>query len=255
MKRIAFLLAAFITLAGCASAPKTEPTVFEGWWFVAEIEKEGDIPLSPEGLLFEGDRFSMSVGQAGALMYLRAKFTFTGDEIIVDRGKGETTVFKYTLDGDSLTTEDSLFGRIRWTREGGASAPAASASPEPQPDVREPSAVNIPETWIVSEANFISELEKLFANEKAPPVFIGANSIDDNDANGDDGLVFTQIIPDDVKDYPPDYTWQVVKGTSGWNLIGSSDYDFDDVVKYVAGGLDGIMVYHTKNECFIDLWQ
>jgi hypothetical protein len=114
MKRIAFLLAAFITLAGCASAPKAEPTIFEGQWVVAEIEEEGTSPLgSPVGLLFRGDRYAMAVMAAGQPVMMGSKFTFTGDEILSDVG----TVFKYTLDGDSLTTEDRLYGRIRWTRE------------------------------------------------------------------------------------------------------------------------------------------
>ncbi|GHT99630.1 hypothetical protein FACS1894142_7430 [Spirochaetia bacterium] len=105
------------------------------------------------------------------------------------------------------------------------------------------------------DAAIFIEISELIKDKNSPPIFVWANFIDGNDANGDDGVVFSRKIPEDVKDYPPDAMYQVKNESGIWVLSGGSGETYREVMYDVVAGRSGILVIHTYDECYIMLWE
>ncbi|MDR2587807.1 MAG: hypothetical protein LBC67_00110 [Spirochaetales bacterium] len=58
-------------------------------------------------------------------------------------------------------------------------------------------------------------MEKLLTDKNSPPTFGWSNDIDENEANGNDGIIFTTVIPEDLADYPPNAIYQAETSFAG----------------------------------------
>jgi hypothetical protein len=126
------ILAVLLVLINCASAPRGEPSPFEGRWFVDTIEEAGTytqrLGMFPVMIIFERNKFSLVIqgensdGSLSAPVVLIAgdKFTYTGTDISVSDG---ADVFEYILESDRLTLNNETWGKVIWVRN---DAPADS---------------------------------------------------------------------------------------------------------------------------------
>jgi TolB-like protein len=102
----------------------------------------------------------------------------------------------------------------------------------------------------------IAKIERLLSDAGSPATFVWANDIDGNDANGNDGVVFTTRMPMDILDYPPDYKFRMIKRSGRWMFENPDpDYTYESLIENVMGGLDGISIRHAGGESYIYLWQ
>jgi hypothetical protein len=117
---------------------------------------------------------------------------------------------------------------------------------------------NATERIIQGHPAIFAEMDRLFIDKNSPQTFVWANDIDGNDTNGDDGVVFTTIIPEDIIDFPPDAIYQVIKKAGNWELMKMDDgygQTYMEVMAEVIDGLSGILVSHTNERCYITYWQ
>jgi TolB-like protein len=102
----------------------------------------------------------------------------------------------------------------------------------------------------------VAEIERLLSDVSSPQIWVWANDVDDNDANGDDGVVFTTSIPEDIFDYAPNYKFRMVKRSGRWMFENNNpEYTYESLIENVIEGLDGILILHNGGESYIYLWQ
>jgi hypothetical protein len=109
---------------------------------------------------------------------------------------------------------------------------------------------NAAERIIQGNSAIFAEMDKLLSDKNSPQTFVCAN--------GDDGVVFTTIMPEGIIDFPPDAMYQVVKKAGNWELLkidGGYGQTYMEVMAGVIDGLDGILVFHENERCYITYWQ
>ncbi|MDR2783152.1 MAG: penicillin-binding protein activator LpoB [Treponema sp.] len=107
----------------------------------------------------------------------------------------------------------------------------------------------------------VTEIEKLLSDVNSPQTFVIANDMDNNDANGDDGVVFTTIMPyDDAS--PPEYMFRMIKRSGKWvienpptvEFTWEDEYTYEKIIEEVIEAYSFILILHKNKESYIYLW-
>jgi hypothetical protein len=85
--------------------------------------------------------------------------------------------------------------------------------------------------------------------------------MDNNDVNGDDGVVFTTIMPDDDAS-PPEYMFRMIKRSGKWvienpptvEFTWEDEYTYEKIIEEVIEGTSLILILHKNKESYIYLW-